>query len=139
MESVDGSYRFTHDSVREASYSLISPDNREEYHFRVGMELLLVRSEDEDDDAILYPMADQLKHGVSSSSSLINSTGSRIRLAELFEKVGQKAMSSSDFSQASSYFVSSKSLLPEGHWVSHYRFSIRLYLSLGHASYSTGS
>lgn len=138
MESIDGSYRFTHDSVREASYSLINPDDREEYHFRVGMELLLVHSEDEDDDAILYPMADQLKHGVSSSS-LIDSTDSRIRLAELFEKVGQKAMSSSDFSQASFYFDSSKSLLPEGHWVSHYRFSIRLYLSLGHASYSTGS
>ena len=128
-----GAYKFVHDSVREASYNLIKLDERDQFHCKIGMELLQVYNaecQEDVDSSILLPIADQLCH---------NNLGSYFDLAELLNKAAKKAMATSDFERAQRYLTQARTLIPEDQlWGDHYDFSMQLYLSLGQAAFSSG-
>ena len=132
MEKVGEGYKFVHDRVKEAAYSLIEEKDRNGYHYQVGMVLL---SSPNVDDSLVSIMIDQINHGVGES---VQSEKDRILIAELNYKAGGTAMAHSGFVKAFSYFETAKSLLPEDHWTSQYYFSIRLFLSLSNAAFACG-
>jgi predicted ATPase len=72
------SYRFLHDRVQEAAYSLIPQESRAEAHLRIGMLMAAHTPPDKLEEGI-FEIVNQLNHG----SHLLTSTAERERNAEL--------------------------------------------------------
>jgi len=104
-EAVTISYRFLHDRVQQAAYSLVPTDERAALHKQVG-ERLLAKVSESQLDAILYEIVNQLNHWISPLSR-----EERVRLMELNLRAGRKAMAATAFSAALEYFQVAKTLL----------------------------
>ena len=74
----DDAYRFLHDRVQEAAYSLIPKDLRAEAHLRIGM-LLAAHTPPAEREEAIFEIVNQLNRG----SHLIASVEERERIADL--------------------------------------------------------
>ena len=72
------SYKFLHDRVQEAAYSLIPEESRAEAHLRIGM-LLAAHTPPEKLEETIFEIVNQLNRG----AHLITSVEERERVAEL--------------------------------------------------------
>lgn len=99
------SYRFLHDRVQQAAYSLVPLDERAALHKQIG-ERLLAKVSESQLDSILYEIVNQLNHWISPLSR-----EERVRLMELNLRAGRKAMAATAFSAALEYFQVAKALL----------------------------
>ena len=82
----DDSYRFLHDRVQEAAYSLIPEKMRSAAHLRIGMLLAAHTPEAKREEAI-FEIVNQLNRG----SHLLTSVEDRERVAELNLIAGRRA------------------------------------------------
>src|SRR5262249_43401202 len=96
----EGAYRFLHDRVQEAAYSLIPEAQRTEAHLRIGRLLLAHTPPGEREDAI-FELVNQLNRG----AALISSREEREQLAELNLIAGQRAKGSAAFASALTYLA----------------------------------
>ena len=78
VERLDGAYRFAHDRVQEAAYSLIPAELRGEAHLRIGR-LLAAHIAPEKREEAIFDIVSQLDRG----ASLITSRDEREQLAQL--------------------------------------------------------
>ena len=86
------------------------------------------------EDTIFIAIANQINHGkewISKDKDL------SIAVAQLNMKAGKKAIDGCDHTTAYSYLRTAISLLPEGHWDSHYDLSLRLNFLMASAANST--
>ncbi|MGZ8180963.1 MAG: diguanylate cyclase [Methylobacter sp.] len=127
-------FRFVHDRVQEAAYTLI-PENRiEALHLQVGT-LLLEKCSPEEADERLFEIADHHRR----SKALITDQDSLIALAHLNLRAGQKAKKNTAFSSSLSYFTEGVACLPATAWKSHYEISYLLHKELAEAEYLNGN
>ena len=82
----EDSYRFLHDRVQEAAYSLIPQELRAEAHLRIGMLMASHTSPDKLEEGI-FEIVNQLNRG----AHLITSIAERERVAELNLIAGRRA------------------------------------------------
>jgi PAS domain S-box-containing protein len=117
----EGSYKFLHDRVQEAAYSLIPENVRAETHLRIGKLLAACISPEKREEAI-FEIVNQLNRG----SQLIRSADERKRLAELNLIAGRRAKISTAYTSALSYLRAARALLTEESWDEDYEliFSI---------------
>lgn len=99
------SYRFLHDRVQQAAYSLVPLEERAALHKQIG-ERLLDNVSDSELDPILYEIVNQLNHWLAPLTH-----EERHRLLELNLRAGKKAMAATAFSAALEYFQVAKALL----------------------------
>jgi predicted ATPase/HPt (histidine-containing phosphotransfer) domain-containing protein len=99
-------YRFKHDRIQQAAYSLLSDDEKAAAHLGVGR-LLLAASRDGGQDAALFELVNHLNRG----RALITDAGERRELAALNHRAGERARRSVASAIAASYFETSLSLL----------------------------
>src|SRR5262245_43397358 len=99
VECLPGAYRFVHDRVQEAAYSLIPQERRARAHLRVGRLLAAHTPPDKRDEAI-FEIVNQLNRGVE----LIDSSEEREQLAELNLMAGKRARASTAYASALTYF-----------------------------------
>ncbi|KAL3810773.1 hypothetical protein ACHAXA_011785 [Cyclostephanos tholiformis] len=128
-------YQFVHDKIREAAYGLIPEKDRAQYHYSLGMTLYSITKGKVSED-MLFSIADQIKHGIGNLGA--ESPELRLDFAKLFELSSSKAVACSDHAASCSYLEHALSLLPTGHWKSHYELSLRLSLLLTESCYSCG-
>lgn len=83
-------------------------------------------------DSMIFLIVDQVNHARPPPSGL------RVTLTELNHKAASKAMQRSNFPAAYFYSKLAMQLLPDGHWGSHYRLSLNIYLIFGNAAYAEG-
>lgn len=114
-------YRFAHDRVQQAAYSVLSEEGRRALHLRIGR-ALLAESHDEVLESRLFEIADQLNLGAPA----IVETSERMELAGVNLKAGQKARTRSAHEAALRYFQRGLEILPEASW----REGDELWLSL---------
>ena len=107
----EDSYRFLHDRVQEAAYSLIPQELRAETHLQVGM-LLATQTPPEKLEEGIFEIVSQLNRG----AHLIMSTEERERVAELNLIAGQRAKTSTAYASALKYFAAGRALLTEETW-----------------------
>ncbi|KAL3811928.1 hypothetical protein ACHAXA_001575 [Cyclostephanos tholiformis] len=130
-------FKFVHDKVREAAYSLIPDTDKDQYHYKLGMSLyLMTKLKGDVADNVLFTIADQFKHGRGNLVDENPELG--IEFAEFYELAGTKAVACSDHATSCSYLTSALSLLPPDHWKSHYDLSLRLSITLAKSCYSCG-
>jgi PAS domain S-box-containing protein len=111
----DDSYRFLHDRVQEAAYSMIPLELRSAAHLRIGM-LLAEHTPEEKRDEAIFEIVNQLNRG----SHLLNSAEDRGRVAELNLVAGRRAKVSTAYASALKYLGAGRALLAEETWTRNY-------------------
>jgi len=107
----ENSYKFLHDRVQEAAYSLIPEELRAEAHLRIGR-LLAAHTPPERRGEAIFDVVNQLNRG----ASLITSREEREQLAELNLIAGKRAKTSTAYASALKYLVAGAALLVDGSW-----------------------
>ena len=104
----EDSYRFLHDRVQEAAYSLIPQELRAEAHLRIGMLMASHTSPDKLEEEI-FEIVNQLNRG----SHLITSIAEHERIAELNLIAGRRAKISTAYASALKYLHAGRGLLTD--------------------------
>ena len=94
----DDSYRFLHDRVQEAAYSMIPQELRSAAHLRIGM-LLAAHTPAAKREEAIFEIVNQLNRG----SHLITSVEDRERVADLNLIAGRRAKISTAYDSALKY------------------------------------
>ena len=111
----ENSYRFLHDRVQEAAYSLIPEEQRAQTHLRIGR-ILAKSTPQERLEEKVFDIVNQLNRG----SELISAISEREQAAELNLIAGKRAKSSAAFASALKYLQAGRSLLSEEAWERKY-------------------
>jgi PAS domain S-box-containing protein len=111
----EDSYRFLHDRVQEAAYSLIPRSERAEAHLRIGTLLARHTPPARREDAI-FEIVNQLNRG----SHLIVAVEERERVADLNLIAGRRAKYSTAYASALKYLRAARVLLSEQTWQRNY-------------------
>ncbi|MDZ7959958.1 MAG: ATP-binding sensor histidine kinase [Aulosira sp. DedQUE10] len=123
-------YRFFHDRVQQASYSLIPEHEKEQTHLSIG-QLLLKNTDEAELENRIFNIVNQLNLGID----LIVEQNHKNRLAQLNLIAGSRAKSSTAYEAAVSYFTIGMSLLAADSWNSEYDLTLALYESAAESEY----
>src|SRR5262244_3163083 len=107
----EGAYRFLHDRVQEAAYSLIPEELRAETHLRIGR-LFAAHTPPEKREERIFEIVNQLNRG----AALITSRDEREQLAELNLLAGKRAKASAAYASALNYFIAGSTTLDDNCW-----------------------
>ncbi|WP_437757895.1 AAA family ATPase [Sorangium sp. So ce1389] len=129
----DGAYRFLHDRVQQAAYSLIPAGQLAEMHLEIGRLLLRAQRAEERDEA-LFDVVGHLNRG----AALIRSQAERNVVAALNLRAGRKAKAAVAFQSAAALFAAGLSLLAPDSWETQHELTYNLTLERAHARYITG-
>jgi predicted ATPase/signal transduction histidine kinase/tRNA A-37 threonylcarbamoyl transferase component Bud32 len=130
---VEGGYRFVHDRIQEAAYSLIPDAERPALHLRIGR-LLLADASPEELRERIFEIVNQLNLG----SSLISSEDEMRRLIELNLSAGLKAKASTAYHSAARYLAAGMTQLGKESWTDRYELTYRLHFERAECEYLTG-
>jgi PAS domain S-box-containing protein len=134
VEHLEGSYKFTHDRVQEAAYSLIPEPLRAEAHLRIGR-LLAVHTPAEKREEAIFEIVNQLNRG----AALITSRDEREQLAEFNLLAGQRAKATTAYAAALTYLTAGTALLPEDSWERRHELTFALGLHRAECEFLTGA
>ena len=130
---VEGSYKFLHDRIHEATYSLIPEEFRGEAHLRIGR-LLMASTAPERREEAIFEIVNQLNRG----AALISSPAERVQLAELNMIAGKRAKESTAYNSALNYLAAGAAMLPDDAWQRHRQLTFELELHRAECEFLTG-
>jgi PAS domain S-box-containing protein len=129
-----GSYKFLHDRVQEAAYSLIPPQQRPEVHLRIGRVLIERMSQKQITESV-FDVVNQLNRAVD----LIEDPEERLSLVRLNVVAGMKARAAIAYTSARNYFGLAEALLSPAAWDQRYQETFDLYLAFSECEYLVGN
>ncbi|WP_437293381.1 AAA family ATPase [Sorangium sp. So ce426] len=133
----DSAYRFLHDRVQQAAYSLIPPGQLAEVHLGIGQLLLKGRRPDEREDT-LFEIVGHLNRG----AALLRSRAERDELAALNLRAGRKAEAAAAYESAAALFAAGMALLadePQERWETQYALTHALTFERARCAYILGN
>ncbi len=130
---LEGSYKFAHDRVQEAAYSLIPEQVRAEAHLRIGR-LLIARTPPERREEAVFEIVNQINRG----AALITSQAERDQIAELNLIAGKRAKASTAYASALKYFIAGGALLGDDSWERRHELAFALELNRAECEFLTG-
>ena len=123
-------FRFLHDRVQHAAYSLFSVGERSAIHLSIGRLLLkkrkMARNNNEVDEKV-FEIAGQL----NKAGELITDPRERISLAELNLNAARKAKTSGAYQSAYLYLENGRAVFPESDREKEYKLRFELDIELG--------
>ena len=128
-----GSYKFVHDRIQEAAYSLIPEELRAEAHLCIGRRLAAHTPPEKREEAI-FELVNQLNRG----AALITSRDEREQLAELNLHAGESAKASTVFAAALKYLTAGAALLTDDCWERRHELAFALELHRAECEFLTG-
>jgi predicted ATPase/signal transduction histidine kinase len=131
--SPNPTFKFVHDRVQQAAYSLIQEDSKGVFHLRIGRRLLAHLSLAERDERIF-----DLVYQWNKGHVLLTDEIEKEQLARLNLIAGGKAKSSAAYHPALSYFQTGLQLVAESGWRKHYELTLSLYVEATEAAYLCG-
>ncbi|HWX17497.1 MAG TPA: AAA family ATPase [Chthoniobacterales bacterium] len=129
----EDSYRFLHDRVQEAAYSLIPEKSRANAHLRIGR-LLAAHTPPEKREEKIFEIVNQVNRG----AVLITSREEREQLAELNLIAGKRAKASTAYTTALNYLIAGAALLADETWERRHELAFQLELHRGECEFLTG-
>jgi len=134
VERLDGSYKFIHDRVQEAAYSMIPPALRAETHLAIGR-LLEANIPAEVREEAIFEIVNHLNRG----AALITAPDERDRVAELNLIAGKRAKASAAYASALTYLTAGAALLPTDAWERRQELAFELELHPADCEVCTGA
>ncbi|MCU0541801.1 MAG: AAA family ATPase [Oscillatoriaceae cyanobacterium Prado104] len=128
-------YKFLHDRVQQAAYSLIPDDRKQLTHLKIGRLLLQQETGGRTDTAPGEDKIFDLVNHLNIGRELIVDIAEKHRLAELNLIAGRKAKTSTAYAAAVDYLTAGRNLLAEDCWINLYDLAIDLYLESVEAEY----
>jgi PAS domain S-box-containing protein len=134
VEQLEGSYKFVHDRVQEAAYSLIPEELRDEAHLRIGRQLAAHIPPEKREEAI-FDIVNQYNRG----AALITSRDEHEQMAELNLLAGKRAKASTAYASALKYLAAGAALLQEDSWQRQHTLFFELELHRAECEFLTGA
>jgi serine/threonine protein kinase len=132
-KEVQGSYRFTHDRIRQAVYSSMDAIQKQHCHAKIGLYLLQNLTETEQSKE-LFSIVNHLNAGNKKTVTVVN----REKLARLNLYAGLKAKSAAAFSPAFKYFQNGMLVIGKNCWEDNYQLTKDLYEKAAETAYLCG-
>ncbi|MBW4617552.1 MAG: PAS domain S-box protein [Desmonostoc vinosum HA7617-LM4] len=126
-------YKFSHDRVQQAAYTLIDESHKQVIHLQIGRNLLEKTSPEQRAER-LFAIVDHLNQGIE----LVTAQPERTEIARLNLMAGQKAKSATAYEAALQYFNTGLKLLDTDSWLSEYDLTLALYSQAAEAAYLRG-
>lgn len=123
-------YKFLHDRVQQAAYSLIPENQKQITHWQIGQLLLHNTSKTEREERI-FEIVNQLNIGVD----LITELEQRNELAQLNLIAGRKAKAANAYAASFEYLMLGIKLLAPDSWLQSYDLTLALHESAAEAAY----
>src|SRR5580692_9318927 len=133
VEHLEDYYRFMHDRVQEAAYSLIPEALRAELHLRIGR-LLAAQTPTEKREEAVFDIVGHLNRG----AALITQREERNQLAELNLIAGKRAKGSTAYASALTYLIAGAAQLAEDRWERRHELTFALELNRAECEFLTG-
>jgi PAS domain S-box-containing protein len=131
---LEGAYRFVHDRVQEAAYSLIPAHQRAGAHLRIGR-LLVANTPPQKREEAIFEIVNHLNRG----TELITAGDEREHLAELNLLAGKRAKASTAYASALTYIVAGAALLAEYSWERRHELIFALELNRAECEFLTAA
>ncbi|NES04713.1 MAG: AAA family ATPase [Okeania sp. SIO2F4] len=132
-QSVAVSYRFLHDRVQQAAYSLIRSGQKQTTHLHIGR-LLSQNLSQEQLDSNIFTIVNHWNQAIE----LIADPKERENLMQLNYSAGEKARGSAAYGAALKYFQTALSLLDAESWETNYPLALQLHENYAEVAYLTG-
>jgi predicted ATPase/signal transduction histidine kinase len=116
-------YKFLHDRIQQAAYSLIPEAHRAEVHVRIGRVLLASMTADQLTEHV-FDVANQLDRG----AALLIDRDEKAHVATIDLSAGRKAKASAAYASAREYFSAGMALLDKQAWSDQHELTLRLWL-----------
>jgi PAS domain S-box-containing protein len=126
-------YKFLHDRIQQAAYSLIPEPQRVEVHLRIGRLLLAGMTADSLAEH-LFDVSNQLNRG---AARLVDRE-EKAQVATIDLRAGRKAKASAAYASANVYLAAGMALLDETYWTSQYELMFNLRLECTACKFLTG-
>jgi len=126
-------YKFSHDRIQQAAYSLIPDAKKQSVHLKIG-EILLQNTPREGREEKIIEIVDQLNLGIAS----MKKKSARDELARLNLTAGKRAKASAAHKMAIQYLETGISLLDEKSWVNEYELSFQLHTEAAYCAFLMG-
>jgi len=130
----DSAYKFLHDRIQQAAYTLIPEEHRAEVHLRIGRVLRSSMTADELAEH-LFDVANQLNRG----AALLVDRDEKAQVATINLRAGRKAKASAAYASACVYFAAGMALLDERDWGSQHELTFNLWLERAECEFLTGN
>jgi predicted ATPase/signal transduction histidine kinase len=130
---ITSKFKFIHDRVQQAAYSLIPESEKQKIHLDLGKKLLEKTSAKSWQDDIFETV-----NQFNKALELITVQQERYELAKMNLLAGQKAISSTAYQAALKYLTTGRQLLSPDSWETEYELSLALYEALAEVTYLTG-
>jgi predicted ATPase len=129
----DSAYKFLHDRIQQAAYSLIPDEQRADVHLRIGHVLLAGMTAFE----LAEHLFDIANHFNRGATQLVD-RDEKAQVAAIELRAGRKAKASMAHASACVYLGAGMALLDESDWDSHYDLTFSLWLERAECEYLTG-
>lgn len=123
-------YKFLHDRVQQAAYSLIPKNKKQKTHLKIGHLLRQKFSEIEQEEKLF----DIVRH-LNLGQELISQPIDRQELAQLNLMAGQKAKTSTAYVAAIIYLQTAMGLLAKDCWQNQYQLTLDIHVATAEAKY----
>ena len=132
----DGTYKFLHDRIQQAAYSLIPDQERADVHIRIGRVLLASMRPDELAER-LFDVANQFNRG---DARLIH-PDEKARVATIDLRAGRKAKAAAAYASACVYLAAGMALIGSDGWdnASQYELAFAVYLERAECELLSGN
>lgn len=130
----EGHYRFTHDRIQQAAYSLIPEKDKKSKHLQVG-KALLHQLQSDDTSPYLIETVNQLNAG----KELVVMPDEKYELARLNLKAGLKVKSAAAYKLSFDYLQTGILLLEDGAWKNNYDLALQLHIEGAESSFLSGN
>jgi predicted ATPase/signal transduction histidine kinase/tRNA A-37 threonylcarbamoyl transferase component Bud32 len=126
-------YKFVHDRVQQAAYSLIPEAQKKQIHLKIGL-LLLSNIPLAEQQEKIFELVNQFNIAVE----FINHQHKRDELAQMNLIAGLKALASTAYIAAVKYLTTGIKLLADDSWETRYELTLALYETAVEAAYLSG-
>ncbi|MEG4121011.1 AAA family ATPase [Microcoleus sp. N9_B4] len=126
-------YKFAHDRIQQAAYSLIPPDDKQAVHWKVG-QLLLQNTPQQILQQKIFDIVNQLNFGIEAIDLQLE----KDKLAQLNLIAGKKAKASAAWKPAWNYLIIGINCLSADSWLCQYDLTLTLYVETVEAAILSG-
>lgn len=127
-------YKFAHDRIQQAAYSLIPPNKKQAVHWQVG-QLLLHNTPQQVLQQKIFDIVNQLNFGIEAIDVQLE----RDKLARLNLIAGKKAKASAAWEPAGNYLRIGRNCLSADSWIRQYDLTLVLYVEAAEVASSCGN